>query len=210
MDDKKYINPFDKRVINFALLFDAANDENNVDRQRDLIQSAIALSQTVNDASKAYLYYSIGTTLGEIPQTHKEETFENQLYYFRKSLSFLESEELADPIYSPHINGLIINLYVNYGNTLDSCGRKIAAIECYKKALSINPRFGMASGNLGIAYNHYARLVSNVSHRDYLHHYSYKYLCEAIKSKTPGMPHSATERYKNLVQGYDKNYREDF
>ena len=213
MNSKKFIDPFDDEVKRIALSFDAAMDEDDFDKQRKLIQYALDVIPNINSASKAHLYYSLGTTYGEIARAqhdNDEESIKKQLYYFRKSITIINADDLNDPIYSPFVNGLKMNLYTNYGNTLDRCGRKIAAIDYYKKALTINLDFGMAAGNLGVAYNHYARLVSNSSHRDYLHHFAYRYLCDAIRSNNPNMVQKAVERYREIVEKYDTQYREQF
>lgn len=213
MNSKKFIDPFDEEVKRIALAFDAAMDEDDSDKQRKLIQYALDVIPNINSASKAHLYYSLGTTYGEIARAqhdNDEESIKKQLYYFRKSITIINADDLNDPIYSPFVNGLKMNLYTNYGNTLDRCGRKIAAIDYYKKALTINLGFGMAAGNLGVAYNHYARLVSNSSHRDYLHHFAYRYLCDAIRSNNPNMVQKAVERYREIVEKYDTQYREQF
>ena len=145
MNCEKYIDPFDEEVKRIARSFDAATDEDDLDKQRELIQYSLDLIPSVNSASKAHLYYSTGTTYGEIARSQNgsnEENLKKRLYYFRKSIAIIEADDLKDPIYSPFVNGLKMNLYTNYGNTLDQCGRKIAAIDYYKKALTINPDFG--------------------------------------------------------------------
>lgn len=40
---------------------------------------------------------------------------------------------------------------VNCGNLFDSMGREVDALECYDRALAIDPAFGMALGNRGMA-----------------------------------------------------------
>ena len=131
---------------------------------------------TEDTASQAQLYYSIGTVYGDIARLEKssdESYIEKQLFYFRKSIELINADELSDEKYSPYINGFKLSLYTNYGNAFDHCGRKIAAIEQYQKALKIDGGFGMALGNLGMAYRHYAMMVSDPVHRDYMNHFAY-------------------------------------
>ena len=40
----------------------------------------------------------------------------------------------------------------------------------------------MALGNLGMAYRHYAMMVSDPVHRDYMNHFAYFFLCQAVNS----------------------------
>ena len=78
---------------------------------------------------------------------------------------------------------------MHYSNTLDHCGRKIAAIEQYKKALNIDDNFGMALGNLGRVYQHYGMLEYDNGHRDIFHYFAYHYLDNAIKSTDLSLIH---------------------
>ena len=52
------------------------------------------------------------------------------------------------------------NVYINYGNTLEACGRKLLAIEQYYRALSVYYKHPMALGNLGSSLLHYAMFLS--------------------------------------------------
>lgn len=48
-------------------------------------------------------------------------------------------------------------ILVNTANILNHIGRPIEAIEYWKRALSVTPRFAMALGNLGLGYEDYAK-----------------------------------------------------
>lgn len=48
--------------------------------------------------------------------------------------------------------------YVNLGNVMDAQSRCLEALECYEKALSISPDFGMALGNKGLGLKYFARI----------------------------------------------------
>lgn len=61
-------------------------------------------------------------------------------YFWRAVRAIEQSGEKAAP-----------QIYINLGNTLDSSGRVIEAIRCYDRALRIDPSFGMANINRGIA-----------------------------------------------------------
>lgn len=115
-------------------------------------------------ASQLQIFYSLGTAYGDlkrlVTQCDREALIEKQLYYFRKSIILAEAEELQSEEFKPYLLGIKRILYVNYGNALDQCGRKISAIEQYFLSLEIDSTFGMAIGNLGMAYVHYGLLVS--------------------------------------------------
>lgn len=55
-------------------------------------------------------------------------------------------------------------ILVNTGNILSHIGRPIEAVEYWKRALAILPRFGMAVGNLGFGYEVYAKLLYDKNH----------------------------------------------
>ena len=163
---------------------------------------------TEDTASQAQLYYSIGTVYGDIARLEKssdESYIEKQLFYFRKSIELINADELSDEKYSPYINEFKLSLYTNYGNAFDHCGRKIAAIEQYQKALKIDGGFGMALGNLGMAYRHYAMMVSDYVHRDYMNHFAYMLLCQA-NGNDKSVHQNAYEYFNNAINSYTDEY----
>lgn len=205
-----FVDPFSKVAKSFAENFDAAFITKNLTVLDTLISDAKHAIAEENIASQAQIYYSIGTTYGDLeslaPERSSEETKNNQIYYLRKSISLIELDELCKPEYLPYVTGLKLNLYTNYANALDHIGRKIAAIEQYKKVLTIKTDFGMALGNLGITYFHYGILVSDPSHRDYLNHFAYDYLNKAIYSNDPSLYEAAKDIFKSTLNRYDSNY----
>lgn len=206
---KKYIDPFSDKVKKLSQQFDEATINKDIEQLYLLIDHAKELVQYEDIASQAQLYYSIGTVYGDIASINtasQDELVKWQLYYFSKSISLIQYNELSDPTYAPYVDALKLNLYTNYGNTLDHCGRKIAAIEQYRKALLIRDTFGMALGNLGMAYRHYGMLVSDPTHRDYFHHFAYHLLNLAIKSDDPNTHMQAKKYFCNAINDYDKEY----
>lgn len=77
------------------------------------------------------------------------------------------------------------NAHVNYGNVLCRCGRIIAAIDQYKKALELQPTFGMALGNLGKAYMDYSLMEFDPGHQKYFHHFPMRIFKEHWNVQTP-------------------------
>lgn len=205
----KYINPFSNQSQLFSKKFDNATDEGDSEKLKLLIDDALNIINKENIASQAQLYYSIGTVYGDIARienTNDESCIEKQLFYFRKSLELINSIELSDEKYIPYINGFKLNLYTNYGNTLDHCGRKIAAIEQYQKAIRIKRDFGMALGNLGMTYRHYAMMVSDSVHRDYMNHFAYSLLCKAIDSNDKSVHKNAYDYFSKAINSYTEEY----
>ena len=55
-------------------------------------------------------------------------------------------------------------ILTNLGNSLNSVGRPVEALECWDKAITIIPRFGMALGNRAYGMMHYARSLYDGGH----------------------------------------------
>ncbi|MDD3334835.1 MAG: LA2681 family HEPN domain-containing protein [Eubacteriales bacterium] len=213
MSSEKYINPFSEMVLKVSMQFDDAILKNDTVELRRIIEEVEPIIPHENIASQAQLYYSIGTAYGDIANitsVSDEELIKKQLYYFRKSIALMKHEELSNPKYAPYVNALKMNLYTNYGNTFDHCGRKLAAIEQYKKALKIRDDFGMALGNLGMAYKHYGMLVSDSVHSNYFHHFAYNLLNQAIKSNDPNTHQEAKNYFIRAASSYDSEYVHKF
>ena len=206
----QFVDPFSEVAKSFAKNFDVAYLAKNLTLLDTLISDAKRSVVKEDIASQAQIYYSIGTTYGDlaslVPERSNEETRNHQIYYLRKSISLIESDGLNKPEYLPYVTGLKLNLYTNYANAIDHIGRKIAVIEQYLKVLSIKSNFGMALGNLGIAYFHYGILVSDPAHRDYLNYFAYDYLCKAIHSNDLSLYDAAKKYFKSTLDRYDSNY----
>lgn len=205
----KFIDPFSKQANNLTRLFDDATLRKDISQLHRLLNEVKQLIEVEDIASRAKIYYSMGTAYGDISTINtlnSEEYMSKQLYYFRKAIELTKLNELANKENTPYIDGLKLNLHTNYGNALDHCGRKIAAIAQYKKVITINNKFGMAIGNLGMAYRHYAMLVNDNTHRDYLHHFAYNLLNSAIASKDPNTHELAKTYFKTNIQSYDLDY----
>lgn len=132
----KYVNPFSQNAIEFSARFDFATIHKDTTELQKLLNEAESILDEEDSASQAMLCYSLGTAyddLARITGSRTEQSFQKVLYYFRKSISLIEQDEYADEKYSPYVISLKEILYTNYANALDHCGRKIAAIEQYKK-----------------------------------------------------------------------------
>ncbi len=152
---KKYRAPFSDKAKKLALKFDSAIIAQDTEKLKSLFDDAESILKEENVASKAMIYYSLGTAHSDLARLIGDQTetvLQKVLYYFRKSINLIEQDEYKKDIYHPYVLALKEILYTNYANALDCCGRKIAAIEQYKKVLSFNSNFGMALGNLGQVY----------------------------------------------------------
>jgi hypothetical protein len=76
----------------------------------------------------------------------------------RKNLDFAREAYLAVGQDGQADQALRLQALTNLGNSFDTLGRDLEAIEAYDKALAINSGFGMALGNKGMALAHVSHL----------------------------------------------------
>ncbi|MCI8980756.1 MAG: tetratricopeptide repeat protein [Clostridia bacterium] len=212
MKDNKYINPFSKNSENLAKEFDSATISKDTQKIESIIKKAMSLVKTEDNASKAAIFYSLGTAFGDLQSISKsvdEELIKKQLYYFRKSLKIIESDELNKTEYTPYVLTQKILLYTNYANVLDACGRKIAAIEYLKKAIEIHNDFGMALGNLGRIYQRYGELDFDEERQEEFHYFACKKLYEACESNDPNTHLKAKKYFKKMLEKYPQDFIDD-
>lgn len=210
MNLNNYTDPFSSRAKDLAMKFDKAFIERNTSEIYDLINYANEIVKSEDIASQAQIYYSIATAYGDISNISSmlgdENLKEYQLYYFRRSIGLVNENSLKNPKIKPYVTGLKLNLYTNYANVLDQCGRKISAIGAYHKVLSINDKFGMALGNLGICYQYYAMLISDPGHRDYLHHFAYRLLKQSLVDTPRDIYKNEVNYFEKAMYVYDSEY----
>ena len=153
----------------------------------------------------------MGTVLGDFPNLYNlslDESTKKVLFYYRKSIKLIEGVDFTDEKLLPYVLAFKSGLYTNYGNALDNCGRKVASIEQYKKALSIDPHFGMAHGNLGKAYQHYGQLEYDTLRRDYFHYFAYHHLQMGVIDCNPNTYETAKKNFELLISKYCDEYIE--
>lgn len=212
INSSKYVNPFSQKAKDFAARFDFATINKDTVELQKLLKEAESVLDEEDSASQAMLCYSLGTAyddLARITGSRTEQSFQKVLYYFRKSIKLIECHEYTDDKYRPYVLGLKEILYTNYANALDYCGRKIAAIEQYKKVLSFHSNFGMALGNLGRVYRHYGMLEYDDSHRELFDYFAYQYLNKAINCNDPNTHDAAKKCFESTKEVYSPEYVKD-
>jgi len=221
---RKNTDPFPKICVDYALQLDTASDNCDVELIRKLLSEVEAFLENHSDAVYAPLYYYLGTSYGNL-RTHgyslsgttepialsskeMDDSLEREIYCFRQCLELLDADELLKEEYKPYIVGLQLQVYTNYANALEDCGRKVAAMKYYRNVLSINPSFGMAEGNIGRVLQHYSALVHDGGHKDYLHHFAYRYLKSSL-TRTD-VHESARRIFQWCINSYPTEIRESF
>jgi tetratricopeptide (TPR) repeat protein len=103
------------------------------------------------------------------------EHLENEIYYLR--LSYVVCQENAQ---EQENHDLSYRVETNLGNSLNSVGRFVEALEGYDSVIEKHPCFGMAHLGKGIALYHYTHLCDK-DNRLILAKYSYESLKVASK-----------------------------
>lgn len=181
---RKFINPFPEICTKYALQFDIASDNSDVKLVRKLIDEVEDFLKNHTDAVYAPLYYCLGTFYGNL-RTHGYSisgateasilsSDEIDASLEREIFELLDTFELSKEEFKPYIKGLRLQVYTNCANALENCGRKAAAMKYYRSVLSIN------QGNIGRALQHYSALIHDLGHKDYLHHFAYRYLKSSL------------------------------
>lgn len=162
-----------------------------------------------NDLEYAPIFFYIGTGNSTLAHHyHRSASSDEQglsivyrkkaLFYFRKAISLLESSDDTPAILLP--------IYTNYANVLDSCGRVIEALRIYRKALSITDSFGMAIANYGRALGFYADMVNDPGHYRELHCHAYQAIKKALEIKDANMHAEAVALFEKQIEDYEKRF----
>ncbi len=128
---RKITDPFPEICADYALQFDMASDNSDVELVRKLLGEVEAFLENHSDAVHAPLYYYLGTSYGNL-RTHGYSLSGTT------DPTFLSSEEMDNSL-EREIYCLRLQVYTNYANALETCGRKVATMKYYRNVLSIAP-----------------------------------------------------------------------
>jgi len=178
-----------------------------LDHRREVgLERAFALAdelqeRTLTDAEKCFLHYLLSNawanrealSRGGLPPTWRWEQheLEQQILHLRRAASFLTGSKELDPV--------ACRIHTNLGNTLDTIGRFVEAIEHWRRALEIDPDFGMARGNLGHGLFTYARNLYDQGHARVFLGRAHHHLGLALGSRLdPGAEEGFSELHMQL------------
>lgn len=170
------------------------------------LQQVEEFSLSHNVPEYAPIFYYLGTGKAAMADYHRQqgalvtdsivmEYRKQSFYYMRKAIDLLK--ECEDSTI------LLLHIYTNYANGLDSCGRVIEALRIYRKAIELCPMFGMAVGNYGRALQFYANTVNDSGHYEELHCYAYQAVRRALETGDSNMHESAIKYFQRMVKEYE-------
>lgn len=137
----------------------------------DGLQTAIAIGEELNNreltpVQKTVLHYFRANAWADLRYLRNKSAMQNircEYPEIEKELFFLRSAILS-PAFCELPNVRRCQIHTNLGNLLNQIGRSVEAIEQWEHAFAINPSFGMAIGNRGVALSYYARCLYDSGH----------------------------------------------
>jgi tetratricopeptide (TPR) repeat protein len=163
----------------FASIFEKSKSINGLISLKNGLNLSLSVDLSrFNDEQKSTFHYFVANGWSYVlqlkhPNSYEvsisSKEFEKQVYHLRCALQLIGTRE--------DVNAC--QILTNLGCAFDHIGRFAEAQDYFKKALSINPDFGMALGNKGFGLYRYAREVFDGVHQFIFLQYARKYLLEA-------------------------------
>ena len=151
-------------VFRAGILIDNGTKPSTIREGVTLLEEALKAGH--GEVSRASLLYTIGIGYSGIYQARlmngakliapNDDDLRKAKRAYREALA--ETQGNPPPLRS--------RTFVNYGLCLSRLGRSFEAVEAYSSALELEPRNGMAAGNLGIELGRVAYITDR-----YMHHY---------------------------------------
>lgn len=161
-----------------------------------------------NEKDCATLYYYMGTAYSSLASWHQQpDKRAIQTEYLKKALTnFRKAMLIQETICKPTVEDkdLLLCVYTNYANALESCGRIIETVRMYRKALEVDSSFSMAEGNYGRILSRYAQLVNDPGHKKELHCYAYQALKRSLSSPDFFLHEGAQQFFSRIINRYEE------
>lgn len=191
-----------------ALKMDQLMIARDYDKLRTYLEETKTFAESHHSPEYAQIFYCIGTGYSMLADGQiftEEQQLEHQtqaIYYLREAMHLMELGQVDDI--------LLASIYTNYANELFDCYRIIEALRLYRKAIALNPNFGMALGNYGRALSFYANLVNDENQYDALHCYAYQALKKALEIKDPNVHEDARKAFNRRIKEYQRFQSEEY
>lgn len=168
--------PKDEAMLFLANMIDEASQTQDATEIGLALNICEHLQNSLNSEQLVELYYfkaNAWSALRWIKHKDSSNVFEwdqeeilNEVYWLRSSIKNDSFASLA-----PHRQCQIL---VNTGNILNHLGRPVEAIEYWNRALSVQPKFGMALVNKGLGLEFYAKIFYDRRYKCILLNQAYK------------------------------------
>lgn len=208
----KEVKNITANYMQYGLKMDSFTIERDYEGINALLMEMKNLITDEGSIEFAPVFYFIGTGYSVLCDHERESDRSMQnidankyrklsLYYFRKAIALFEKCEPRPD--------MILSVYTNYANALDSCGRVIEALSVYRKAIDFYPKFGMAVGNYGRALEFYANMVNDGGQYKDLYCHAYQALRGALLCRDANMHEDAICYFERKVNEYQEKFNSD-
>lgn len=180
-----------------ALAFDEAIESHDPSRIVKQINSAKKELHSCSGLAAARVHFYIATAYAELAfrdAADRSDKIHKQLRHFRESLDALSTVEPKDQ--SDVYIMTTAQVLTNYGNLLKKCGRFVAAIDSYQRALQICPFHAMTHGVLGIQYHSYGEAALYRDDKAYFYRGAYDHLHAALSLQDPNVYPEAEDTFR--------------
>lgn len=195
-------------------LVDLSFDFRNIDGLRHAIVLANDLKERPKTPfQESYLYYIVGNSWSDIigllkPEINlgwelQSEEAQNGIINLRYAFNTIQNLRNDDP----QTILLKCQIITNLANLLSNVGRIIEAIELWNRVLQINPAFGMALGNRGYGFLHYARVLYDKGHAKIFVKLAYNDFKQSLQSTLEQL---AQQTFKNSIQYIERIVSDEF
>ena len=199
-------------IVQIGIEIDNAFLEKDERKLKNCLSIAQSLrDECVNPDEVAVLEYYSGNVWADLDIVHSVGT--DQLWFYKRDehikaiVSFRKcvmTHNVSDQIRK----NIFLQAYTNLGNMFSESGRIIYAIECWEKALEIEPTFGMAGCNLGHGLIYYASYQYDENHKALIFRRAYKLL--QAYSHQPNIPIEAQTRFDADIAFILKTFGKDY
>ena len=156
-----------KAIKLIGTIIDVGSDQQSLaalDHANDLLDQFLKTAVSDHHACRAHYFRANiwsgkrHTSLDGSAWVWKSELIDEEILELRKALRHQGFSDL-------HLIEKA-QIFTNLGNALNHIGRFVEAIEYWDRAISIVPKFAMASGNRGIGLGHYAGVLYDTGHQE--------------------------------------------
>jgi len=159
-------------------------DIGNASEEQQIIQEGIDLIRddfekiASDDKYAAIAHYNLGNGYSDIFNIRrKQEPF--AACFGDTELNLAQSHYVRALKYRTEDTFLTSQIWVNLGNCFDAIGRVLDGLECYEKAIALEPNHGMALGNKGVGLYYYATVAGE--HQETFLREAYSLLSQAFE-----------------------------
>jgi len=201
---ERHITSTNRFLVNTSgLLIDIGNASGN----QQTIEEGVHLlknnfeSITIDDRYTAIAHYNLGNGYSAIFDIRKKQ--EPLAAYFRDTELNLARNHYEKALkYQLEDSFTTSQIWVNLGNCFDALGRVLDALECYEKAIVLEPDHGMALGNKGVGLYYYATVAGE--HQGTFLKEAYSLLSLAFEK---GVNTEAVPYFKNYLEEIKRRFK---